>query len=280
MIERDLERAALAIATADALLIGAGAGMGVDSGLPDFRGSHGFWRAYPPYQRLGLDFVALANPRWFAEDATLAWGFYGHRMGLYRQTSPHEGFSILQRWVSRARQGAFVFTSNVDGHFQRAGFAPERIVEVHGSFEGMQCTRECGVGVFPGESIKVDIDPQTMRAIPPLPSCPSCGALARPNILMFGDWGWNSARTDIQMRRLNSWIDSMDDGRLAVIECGAGQAVPTVRVTCERIARQWNGTLVRINPREPDVPTGQVALPMGALAALRALALRLNAPAG
>src|SRR5271170_2371031 len=113
MLECVLDRAALTIAKADALLIAAGAGMGVDSGLPDFRGKEGFWRAYPPYQRLGLDFVSLANPRWFAEDATLAWGFYGHRMGLYRQTAPHEGFSILARWASRIKHGAFVFTSNV-----------------------------------------------------------------------------------------------------------------------------------------------------------------------
>ena len=273
-----LDRAAGAIAAADALLIGAGAGMGVDSGLPDFRGTHGFWRAYPPYQQLGLDFVALANPRWFAEDATLAWGFYGHRMGLYRQTTPHAGFSILKRWLNRTSRGGFVLTSNVDGQFQRAGFAPERIAEVHGSFEGMQCVEECGVGIFAGTPLEVEIDPQSMRAKPPLPTCPRCGALARPNILMFGDWGWDSAETDIQTRRLRSWIESLTKARLVVIECGAGQAVPTVRVTCENIARQCGGTLVRINPREPDVPAGHVALQMGALAALRTLDERLGIP--
>jgi NAD-dependent SIR2 family protein deacetylase len=274
-----LGQAARAIAAADALLIGAGAGMGVDSGLPDFRGKDGFWRAYPPYQRLGLDFVALASPRWFAEDPTLAWGFYGHRMGLYRQTSPHEGFSILRRWASSARQGSFVFTSNVDGQFQRAGFEPEAIVEVHGSFDGMQCIAECGAGIFAGESFHVEIDPDSMRAIHPLPSCPQCGALARPNILMFGDWGWDSAWTDRQMRGLNAWIELLDNARLVVIECGAGQAVPTVRITCQNIARQKRGILVRINPREPDVPAGDVSLPMGALSALRALDARMSADA-
>ncbi len=100
--------------------------MGVDSGLPDFRGNQGFWRAYPPYEQLGLDFVSLANPRWFADDPALAWGFYGHRMELYRQTAPHPGFAILHRWEGRMPRGGFVFTSNVDRHFQRAGFSPER----------------------------------------------------------------------------------------------------------------------------------------------------------
>jgi NAD-dependent SIR2 family protein deacetylase len=281
MIDHALDRAALAIATADALLIGAGAGMGVDSGLPDFRGKEGFWRAYPPYQRLGLDFVALANPRWFAQDASLAWGFYGHRMGLYRQTIPHAGFSVLARWARRMNRGAFVFTSNVDGQFQRAGFDPERIVEVHGSFAGMQCTRECGVGVFCGEACEVEIDPESMRAIHPLPSCPGCGSLSRPNILMFGDGGWDSERTDNQLRRMASWIESLDDARLVVIECGAGQAVPTVRMTSQKLVCEFGGTLVRINTREPDVPAGgHVSLPMGALGALLALDARVNAAEG
>ena len=126
MIEQALDRAASAIAGSDAILLGAGAGMGVDSGLPDFRGKHGFWRAYPPYERLGLDFYSLANPRWFIDDPELAWGFYGHRMELYRATEPHRGYTILWGWSGKTRNGGFVFTSNVDGHFGRAGFPAER----------------------------------------------------------------------------------------------------------------------------------------------------------
>jgi len=271
-----LDRAAQAIGAADALLIGAGAGMGVDSGLPDFRGKEGFWHAYPPYQQLGLDFVALANPRWFAEDPTLAWGFYGHRMQLYRRTTPHEGFAILRRWVGRMRRAGFVFTSNVDGQFQRAGFAPEQIVEVHGTAGAMQCTRECGIGIFSAEPFQVEIDPATMRAVSSLPACPNCGALARPNILMFGDSGWNSTLTDAQLRRMTSWLDSLAESRLVVVECGAGQAIPTVRVTCQNIVRRYGAVLIRINTREPDVPAGHVSLPLGALAALRALDARLG----
>jgi len=279
MIDNDFDRAARAIATAEALLIGAGAGMGVDSGLPDFRGNQGFWRAYPPYEQLGLDFVSLANPRWFTDDPTLAWGFYGHRMELYRQTAPHPGFAILHRWAGRMPRGGFVFTSNVDRHFLRAGFSPEHIVEVHGSFEKMQCAEDCGIGLFSGEPFTVMIDPATMRAVPSLPFCPQCGGLARPNILMFGDWEWDSTRTDAQMRRMTSWLESLDRASVVVIECGAGKAIPTVRATCEQIAREYRGLLIRINPREPEVPSGHVSLPLGALAALRALDVRLFEPA-
>jgi len=72
----------------------AGAGMGVDSGLPDFRGDQGFWRAYPPYAKVGLSFADLANPRWFDEAPSLAWGFCGHRLNLDRRP--------LMRWRCRS----------------------------------------------------------------------------------------------------------------------------------------------------------------------------------
>lgn len=79
---------------AEALLIGAGAGMGIDSGLPGFRGNQGFWAAYPPYH--GRSFADLVRPQTFTADPELAWGFYGHRLNLYRQTQPHAGFAILR----------------------------------------------------------------------------------------------------------------------------------------------------------------------------------------
>jgi NAD-dependent SIR2 family protein deacetylase len=267
--EGALDRAAEAVAKADALLIGAGAGMGVDSGLPDFRGSKGFWQAYPPYKKLGLDFVSLANPRWFLDDPTLAWGFYGHRLNLYRQAQPHAGFHILTSWAGRMKRGAFIFTSNVDGHFQRAGFPEDSVVEIHGSVHWMQCTRHCGIGTFPADPFQVTIDETTMRAREPLPICPHCGALARPNILMFNDWSWESSRTSMQQSGLNAWLRQVGNSPTVIIECGAGTAIPTVRRFCEEAADSPGRSLIRINLREPEVPEGHLALAMGALEGLR-----------
>ena len=269
--DRHLQLAVQAVASADALLIAAGAGMGVDSGLPDFRGDQGFWKAYPPYQKLGLRFTALANPQWFATDPALAWGFYGHRLNLYRAALPHEGFRILQSWARRMKYGAFVFTSNVDGQFQRAGFDPARILEVHGSIDWLQCTRDCGAGLFAADAVTISVDEATMRAREPLPKCSSCGALARPNILMFGDWEWDDARTRVQWTRLSDWLATSCASRKVIIECGAGTAVPTVRYFCEEQAASPLATLIRINPREPLVPPPHLSLPIGALEGLRAL---------
>jgi NAD-dependent SIR2 family protein deacetylase len=136
-------RAARALETARSLVITAGAGMGVDSGLPDFRGDQGFWKAYPMYERLGLSFVDAANPQHFGDDPAFGWGFYGHRLNLYRATVPHAGFGLLRRWLERFSLEWFVVTSNVDGQFQKAGFDEERILEVHGSIHHLQCLAGC-----------------------------------------------------------------------------------------------------------------------------------------
>lgn len=125
------------------LLITAGAGMVVDSGLPDFRGTEGFWRAYPALRHHGYSFVDIANPAGLASNPRLNWGFYGHRLALYGATVPHAGFGILLRWASAMKHGAFVFTSNVDGRFQKAGFDAERIVECHGTIHRLQCVEAC-----------------------------------------------------------------------------------------------------------------------------------------
>src|SRR5512134_800450 len=209
-------QAAAALRSARALVVTAGAGMGVDSGLPDFRGDHGFWKAYPPYERLGISFVDAANPVHFERDPAFGWGFYGHRARLYRETVPHAGFGILLRWIERLGLASFVVTSNVDGQFQKAGFAPERILEVHGSIHHLQCTEPCCCRIWDNDE-EVPVDEATMRARH-IPRCIRCRAVARPNILMFGDGAWLSSRTAAQDARFDGWVAEHGESGLVVVE--------------------------------------------------------------
>ena len=243
-VER-LEKAAAWLREADGLLITAGAGMGVDSGLPDFRGQDGFWRAYPALRHHGFSFEDMANPARFAEHPELAWGFYGHRLQLYRDTVPHEGFTILRRWADRMARGAFVFTSNVDGQFQKAGFPEDRVHECHGSIHSLQCIDACTNDTWSAEDVHPLVNEKTSELESPLPGCPHCGALARPNILMFGDWAWVDTPYEQQRERLARWISSVS--KPVVVELGAGKALPTVRRFSEHSSHQ---RLIRINLRE------------------------------
>ncbi len=264
----DVERAREAISNADCLLINAGAGMGVDSGLPDFRGNEGFWNAYPPYRKLGFNFMEMANPARFMDAPELGWGFYGHRLNLYRQTAPHEGFVRLLDYSKSLPEESFVFTSNVDAHFTRSGF--ENVVECHGCITELQCFHNCLGKIWPASESAIEIDEETMKAKGKLPLCPDCGSLARPNILMFGDFGWNHDRTREQEIRYQKWQSNVYQKRVVILEFGAGTAVPTVRYESEDIASRFrNSTLIRINPREPQIPPhlgeNAISLSMGAL---------------
>lgn len=278
-MKEEFQKAAEAVATADALLITAGAGMGVDSGLPDFRGNEGFWNAYPPYRKLGRSFVEMANPETFATDPRFGWGFYGHRLNLYRETTPHDGFGILRKWGEAKDKGSFVMTSNVDGHFQRSGFSEDSVYEVHGSILFLQCTRtQCNGGIWPAGDLKIEIDEETMLLSSDIPVCPKCGDVARPNIMMFGDWSYLPDRNDAQERLMEKWLQTLEGKKLAIVELGAGKGVPTVRMFSERTARFFpDSTLIRINVREPEIPGQGISISEGALKALTAIDSELGA---
>lgn len=267
-------KAAEAIHAADALLITAGAGMGVDSGLPDFRGKEGFWRAYPAIAQRGIAFEEMANPDWFHRDPKLAWAFYGHRLNLYRDTKPHAGFQQLLNLGNHKPGGYFVVTSNVDGQFQQAGFAESNLEECHGSIHHFQCTQGCGAEIWDGNNLEVQVDEHAFQAIGNLPNCAMCGAIARPNILMFNDWGWDGIRTQDQENRLERWLKGLtiSHKRLTILEIGAGLSVPTIRMRSERYATLFDAVLVRINPRDYHVPSKKhVAVKAGGLAGINSI---------
>lgn len=264
------------IASADALVLAAGAGIGVDSGLPDFRGDQGLWRAYPALGRLGLSFAEIANPRGFDADPALAWGFYGHRLALYRRTVPHAGFALLRQWGERCLHGARVFTSNVDGQFQRAGFADDEVAECHGSIHHLQCTLPCSAATWPADGFVPDVDEAACRLRNEPPRCQHCGALARPAILMFGDGAWCDGRSRAQQQRLDAWLARV--GRLVVVEIGAGTAIPSVRHFGHSAVIRHGAALLRINPREAGVPgPPHVGIAAPARAALEAIDAALAA---
>ena len=266
---RMLERAARTVAVADVVVVTAGAGLGVDSDLPDFRGAEGFWRAYPPYRGLGVAFHELASPEAFRADARLAWGFYAHRRRLYADAPLHAGHKVLARLTADAPHAGLAITSNVDGLLQRAGIEP--VWEVHGRIRVDQCARDCGEPVWQAV-LTPQVDPTTMRAVGALPSCAGCGGPARPNVLLFGgDVVWDATRSDAQQAAVVELLDQVVGDDVVVLEVGAGTALPTLRRIGASLQHSHGATLVRVNRDEPE---GDGALPLrgGAAEVLSALA--------
>jgi len=262
-INENIKKAARAIHEADAVFITSGAGVGVDSGLPDFRGNEGFWKAYPPLAKLNISFYDMANPRWFLTNPEMAWGFYGHRLNLYREILPHKGFDVLLNIAKEKPFGYFVFTSNVDGQYQKAGYDDNLICECHGSIHHLQCLQPCSQQIWNNDII-IDIDLTTFKTTSELPICKNCLELARPNVLMFGDWNWIGTRTDNQYDQMSNWLRARHNKNLVIIESGAGVSVATVRRLSEDVSRKYGATLIRINPRDHLINGKGISIPLGA----------------
>ena len=164
-MKNDLNYAVELIRKADGILITAGAGMSVDSGLPDFRSVGGFWNAYPMFKSRNINFQDIATPLAYETHQELAYWFYGHRLSQYRATIPHDGYQILKRWAESKPHGYFVFTSNVDGHFQKAGFEEGRIYEVHGTLERLQCVHNCRDLSWSAKEFQPVVDNENLRLL-------------------------------------------------------------------------------------------------------------------
>jgi NAD-dependent SIR2 family protein deacetylase len=126
------------------------------------------------------------------------------------------------------------------------------------------------VGILDAGDVQVKVDPKTFEAQGPLPKCPRCGELLRPNILMFGDPMWEYARADSQEQRMVEWTQDLVERRaaLVILEVGAGTHIPSVRARSSSLSNRLNAPLVRINTRDPEGPRGTLSLPMKAKEAL------------
>lgn len=274
------------IRDADCLLFLSGAGMGVDSGIGTFRGQNA--AKWLPLTELKMDFSAMSKPSWFETSGNprLAFGYWHWIHNTYVNNShPHEGYRMLQQWAEQKRFPAMSYTSNIDGHWLESGMPAERVVEIHGSVRYLQCRDNCTTDIWQDPALlgdlKVDADTHLPAVDTPLPLCKHCKrAYARPNVKMFQDTSWNAQRTDEQKDRWTRYVEETLEGqKVVLIECGAGTAVPTVRMTVERILRQnHKASLVRINLEQYGMtgtfqaaPLKGVSMACGALEGLKAI---------
>ena len=142
-----------------------GAGISTESGIPDFRSAEGIWAQYDPYEVGHID--ALRR------DPARVWEFYARRLEALAGTEPNEGHRALAELEARGWIRAVV-TQNVDGLHERAG--SREVVDVHGSLREAECVH-CGARVPMADALHQL----------PLPTCPECGEVLKPGVVMFGE---------------------------------------------------------------------------------------------
>ena len=168
---RTIDRARDLLRRAQRIVVLTGAGVSAESGVPTFRGDGGLWREYRAED--------LATPQAFARDARLVWEWYGWRRSVVSGCTPNAAHHALAA-ASLAHADFRIVTQNVDGLHARASREPRAApLELHGSLYRTRCTR-CDHRW----DDRSTIDATSREA---LPHCDACGALARPDIIWFGE---------------------------------------------------------------------------------------------
>jgi NAD-dependent deacetylase len=159
------ERLAALIVEAQPCVVLTGAGVSTESGIPDFRSRSGIWATYDPME--------VASIEAFRRDPAKVWEFYARRLGVLAQARPNAAHRALAELERRGLVEAVV-TQNVDGLHQAAG--SRRVIEVHGSIRSASCP-VCGHRE----------ERERVLELLPVPLCAGCGAVLKPDVVMFGE---------------------------------------------------------------------------------------------
>ena len=154
------------LAAAGRVTVMTGAGVSAASGVPTFRGVDGLWRAFRAED--------LATPEAFARDPLVVWEWYDWRRKLIAACRPNAAHDTLAAWSHH--EGFTLITQNVDGLHELAG--TRDVIRFHGSIWELRCAGACGAAPW-------DDRRAPLPSLPP--HCPSCGGLARPGVVWFGE---------------------------------------------------------------------------------------------
>jgi NAD-dependent deacetylase len=165
MLSMSVERLAELMEVRRPCVVLTGAGISTESGIPDFRSPTGVWAQYDPME--------YATSDAFLENPVKVWDFYGKRLALLDDAQPNDGHRALAELEHRGWVKA-VITQNIDRLHERAGSSA--LVEVHGSIRSSSCLA-CGIVVPFAEVVK----------LLPVPACPRCGRILKPDVVMFGE---------------------------------------------------------------------------------------------
>jgi NAD-dependent deacetylase len=168
----DLDTIARWLRDARRVVVLTGAGISTESGIPDFRGPDGVWTKNPAAEK-------TATLRYYMSDAEVRRQAWKNRLeSPMWQAEPNAAHRALAELEHRAALHTLV-TQNVDGLHQKAGSAPERIVEIHGTVHEAACLACDWRGPMDDTLARV-------RAGEDDPACLTCGGILKSATISFG----------------------------------------------------------------------------------------------
>ena len=222
-----IEKLKNALQTADAIVIGAGAGLSTSAGFvykgerfrehfADFEEKYGFH-----------DMYAGAFCRYDTPEEH--WAYWSRFITINRyMDAPNPIYEVLFDLVKD--RDYFVITTNVDHCFQKAGFDKERLFYTQGDYGLFQCSKPCCQETFDNEErIRQMMEQQKDMRIPSglLPTCPHCKRELTMNLRsddrFVEDAGWHKAA-----ERYENFIKTRKDQKILFWELGVGYNTPAI----------------------------------------------------
>ena len=293
-IERNLERARDMLRQADAVMIGAGAGLSTAAGFeysgPRFQEYfHDFEKEYGFHDMYSGGFYPYETPE-------EKWAFWSRNIWINRYASiPGPAYNDLFRLVRG--KDYFVLTTNVDHCFQRAGFDKARLFYTQGDYGLFQCSKPCrpktwsneaqvramvesqGFTMGPDNALRPPMNRAPFRYVPPAltPKCPVCGRPMTMNLrsdeTFVEDDGWHAAAG-----RYESFVKAHRDKRVVYLEIGVGYNTPGIIKYnfWQQVCANPEASYICLNVKNLAVPEGiadrGVCLPGDSAAFIAALA--------
>lgn len=227
VVAKDITRLAEAVASSDAIIVGAGAGLSTAAG---------FTYAGERFRRLFSDFIETYDftdmySAGFYPYPTLEehWAYWSRYIWCNRyEPAPKDTYSKLLHLLQS--KDFFVLTTNVDHRFQLAGFPKDRLFYTQGDYGLWQCSVPCHAKTYDNfEAVKRMVEEQRDMKVPSelVPRCPRCGEPMSMNLradsTFVEDAGWHAAA-----RRYDEFLRAHNEGKVLYLELGVGMNTPAI----------------------------------------------------
>ena len=212
---------------ADAVVIGAGAGLSTAAGLT-YSGERFYKHFFDFAEKYGIIDMYSGGFYPFPDNETF-WAWWSRHIYFNRyEKAPKPVYDDLLKLVKD--RNYFVLTTNVDHQFQMAGFDKERLFYTQGDYGLFQCSVPCHDKNYDNyDDVIAMIEQQENMRIPTelIPHCPVCGKPMTMNLRsddkFVEDEGWHKAA-----ERYNSFIDENKDKNIVYLELGVGGNTPVI----------------------------------------------------
>ena len=229
------------------MLFITGAGMSADSGLPTYRGIGGLYNAEATED--GLSIEEALSGQTLAARPELTWKYLAEIGRAVLGASFNRGHEVIAEMERHFRR-VCVLTQNIDGYHRAAG--SQNVIDIHGDMHTLYCT------ACPFRQSLAEFD---KLAIPP--RCPDCGAILRPDVVLFGE--------TLPWEKLTRLYEELDAGFDVVFSVGTTSVFPYIAEPVA-LAGELGWATVEINPGVSQVSDMvDLRLPLGAADALNAI---------